>query len=479
LLLDLLSTNDPALQANAIAVTLSTSNDELRKKFEKEFAFTDLKTKLLSNNYTEKWSHGNSQFFHNAYNMYWEMNQELNKRIGLQPAVPVDVSNKSAFEMMRELDQLQQLHQELTIKFVSQLKYITTTTDAADEKYLSRSFFTPSGMAALSAPFGAYLDTFRKKTPTKHMSVLIDSKGYFELTAWKNHFKVNAKIDWLDDSKYAQADIIIIDYNPCVRLKVGEAAHDPRLTFKNLCDDNVLDVNRAVPKVLIVDVTSSTSRQKEKVLEKWVTSGTHILMLVESAIKKPFSNDIFHYGAIAFYIHPKVADKLKKDEQFPGLEFLTDFQDKLKLMTRATSSPHATVGRRLIRDTAKMLFFGEQSLEQTSAPVATNLLTGLAASSFRAADDDADDERENFSDNESLTDDESFMHSESAPTSSDNATTKQSRKRLQEKITDQEDTPTTKLGVNNPDQGKLKKHRAEKENIVVDKSTQSSGYRPK
>lgn len=227
--------------------------------------------------------------------------------------------------------------------------------------------FTPSGMSALSVPLVAYYNSMEKNDTKDKVGIFCERYCYFEAPGLNkylsnkfinySHDGVSTSTNKLLDNK-SDNDIVIADLNPCV----NDVA-PPRTIEEIIADFSAKDNGKSRPKMLIVDVTSATQAQIDKVLEAFNKSSLPILCFAKSGLKNSqLSLDLAQYGEIKLHLNPN-----QKEHK----ESFDNFKKELRDLTAASSTVLSTISRREMRESAARVMSKNDSIPVTSSEEST------------------------------------------------------------------------------------------------------------
>jgi hypothetical protein len=230
-------------------------------------------------------------------------------------------------------------------------------------------------LASLHSGASHLLADYADKSKDERLPLFLHG-AYFETA---DAVKLMAKFKKVTDiDEIGETEILIYDINTC---EVGGCDEKGAPKTKKLTDENLEST-----KVMIIDVTSSTSQQQAEWVEKFKNfSNAEILFLVQSGLKnQQGGSDKNPYGTIRIFT---------KDKQ--GKDLLTKFMDAIRLVEKPVQSKVAHHFRRLhkrlgnvptIRDIFRSLKNkGEDKKEKKAKPPLLTSHTAVSPSAHNSA----------------------------------------------------------------------------------------------
>jgi hypothetical protein len=263
---------------------------------------------------------------------------------------------------------LTEIIEDYRVKTVAEVKALDTigvTSDTHSEggnkidKYI-----TPSGMSALFAPLAAFSYANYKNGNYKDKDFRIKydmaKYSYFELSGWENSLS-----ERLSKKDKATPNILYMDNNPCVNT-IDKIISPLKIIKECTIGQNGKTKRTHIPDILVIDVTSSTMEQIQRIRAAWKDSKIPALAFASSGLKnKQFGLDLAQYGECTLEINAN-ADENKK-------QLLNTTKDYLRAITQASSSVYSTHMRREFKSVIqRWLSSKEQSINELSSASASS-----------------------------------------------------------------------------------------------------------
>lgn len=228
-----------------------------------------------------------------------------------------------------------------------------------------KKYYSPTGMSALSVPLFAYQQAFfnkKLKDSSEIIKFKVEKYSYFELAGWDKKKLSKRKVTKTDNVQ--EADIIYLDNNPCVN---DSSSPINCRDFINALQKSYSNAKHR-PKMLVIDITSSTQEQFVQIRNAWKDSGIPILCFAASGLKNyQFGLDMAQYGENRIFINDRYLTELSKEDEEEAIEIRKNcdsFIKKMREITRASSSVYATHVRRELREKSHSVFLPKNEINR-------------------------------------------------------------------------------------------------------------------
>lgn len=338
--------------------SLCLNYDEIISSVEKGNFFNEFSIEIKKGLSKTKDCPSTEKSFNDIYQMIYSIYRSLNKSDTKDP-------EGTAFSKMQSLEDEIKLYKESSVESVYKLEQIQITSESPEDLESNdgkpitnvKKHYSPTGMSALSVPLFAYQQAFFNKKLKDSSDIIkfkVEKYSYFELASWDKKKLSKRKVTKTD--KAEEADIIYLDNNPCV----NDASSPINCRdFINALQKSYSNAKYR-PKMLVIDITSSTQEQFVQIKNVWKDSGIPILCFAASGLKNyQFGLDMAQYGENRIFINDRYLTELSKEDQKEAIEIRKNcdsFIKKMREITRASSSVYATHVRRELREKSHSVF---------------------------------------------------------------------------------------------------------------------------
>lgn len=287
------------------------------------------------------------EFSENSLKIY-QLLHDFYSVLNETPSKTIKQANSHA--AMERLEEAMNTYKVNVLRRAVALKEIPITSDSDSENEslnAHKKYFTPTGMSALACPLFAFHVTLHEGL--KKTYYCLTPYAYFELPSWKYRIepkaigvlKSNAEMTPTECFKHMEdSDVIYVDNNPCITGSFNWIS--PQQILEHFQNNKHQDHLR----MLVVDVTSATKEEMNRLVTAWKNSSIHLLCFASSGLKNNQGGlDMAQYGENKLLVNRDLIKKLGSGTVHRVRELLTQYEKS----TRGKASVVATTIRRDVK----------------------------------------------------------------------------------------------------------------------------------